>query len=258
MYHSITFTDKNGNKKNTWDDWHLIPMSRPLFNPPRLKERYFSIPGSSDVLDMCETFKGYPTYENREGTLSFMVDNGHEAWHEIFHDIRSFLHGKKMRAELEDDKSHYYEGRFLLNDWDPGKHWSKIEIEYKINPYKMNNESSIDDWKWDPFNFNTGVIQCDIFNQLRVSGDRTVDLGGNNYIGRKPVCPEFEVASIDGFGVDVVFVNYELGIDIEFHLGDGITTNSRVKFTNINGNNSSHIRFIGNATVSIIFRSGGF
>lgn len=29
MYHSITIGEKN-----TWDDWHLIPTSRPLVNPP--------------------------------------------------------------------------------------------------------------------------------------------------------------------------------------------------------------------------------
>ena len=28
MYHSITIGDKN-----TWDDWHLIPATRPLFHP---------------------------------------------------------------------------------------------------------------------------------------------------------------------------------------------------------------------------------
>ena len=47
MYHSITIGDKN-----TWDDWHLIPATRPLFNPPTVKENMVNIPGGDGVLDL--------------------------------------------------------------------------------------------------------------------------------------------------------------------------------------------------------------
>ena len=29
FYHSVVFGEKN-----TWDDWHLVPSSRPVINPP--------------------------------------------------------------------------------------------------------------------------------------------------------------------------------------------------------------------------------
>ena len=41
MYHSITFD----NEKNTWDDWHLIPSSRPLVAPPSIKSNYVDVAG---------------------------------------------------------------------------------------------------------------------------------------------------------------------------------------------------------------------
>ncbi len=44
MYHSITI----GNK-NTWDDWHLIPATRPLFNPPTVKTNMVNIPGGDGI-----------------------------------------------------------------------------------------------------------------------------------------------------------------------------------------------------------------
>ena len=42
MYHSITF----GNK-NTWNDWHLIPTSRPVFGLPSLKKKTLDIQGGA-------------------------------------------------------------------------------------------------------------------------------------------------------------------------------------------------------------------
>ena len=44
MYHSITF-----GSKNTWEDWHLVPTSRPLFLPPKQKKSITDIPGGDGV-----------------------------------------------------------------------------------------------------------------------------------------------------------------------------------------------------------------
>lgn len=60
MYHSITIGDKN-----TWDDWHLIPATRPLFNPPTVKENMVNIPGGDGVLDLTASLAGRPTYNNQ-------------------------------------------------------------------------------------------------------------------------------------------------------------------------------------------------
>ena len=75
MYHSITFGDRN-----TWDDWHLIPSTRPLFNPPDAKTHYVDIPGANGQLDLIESLTGYPLYENRTGSIEFYVANGYEDW----------------------------------------------------------------------------------------------------------------------------------------------------------------------------------
>ena len=47
MYHSVTFGDKN-----TWDDWRLVPASRPVFNPPAQKVKTLEIPGGDGVIDL--------------------------------------------------------------------------------------------------------------------------------------------------------------------------------------------------------------
>ena len=40
MYHSITIGDKN-----TWDDWKMIPVSRPVVAPPVEKILSVNVPG---------------------------------------------------------------------------------------------------------------------------------------------------------------------------------------------------------------------
>ena len=98
MYHSITFGDKN-----TWDDWHLVPTSRPLFNPPPPKVKTLDIPGGDSLVDLSTSLTGYPVYGNREGSVEFMAENGFRAWQDLYSDIMDYLHGRTMRAILEDD-----------------------------------------------------------------------------------------------------------------------------------------------------------
>ena len=110
MYHSITIGEKN-----TWDDWHLIPSSRPLFNPPPVKTNYIEIPGGDGIIDLTTALTGRPVYGNRTGSWDFYVENGWMDWHVLYSEIMVYLHGQKFQAILEDDPDYYYEGRFDVN-----------------------------------------------------------------------------------------------------------------------------------------------
>lgn len=131
MYHSVTF----GNK-NTWDDWFLIPSSRPVFNPPEVKTNYLEIPGSDGVLDLTAALTGSPNYSNRIGSFEFIVDNGHKEWFEIYSEISNYLHGQVMKAILEDSPDYYYEGRFSVKEWKSDPTHSLITIDYNVDTYK--------------------------------------------------------------------------------------------------------------------------
>ena len=104
MYHSITIGDKN-----TWDDWHLIPASRPLFNPPPVKTNYIDIPARDGNMDLTEVLTGKPVYNNRTGSWTFYVENGFKDWTVLYSEIMVYLHGREFRAVLEDDPGYYYE-----------------------------------------------------------------------------------------------------------------------------------------------------
>lgn len=139
MYHSIFF-----DSWNTFDDWHLVPLSRPLFAPPSVKTTTISVPGANGTIDVSEILTGYPVYDNRKGSIDFTVLNGYGEWYERYSTISNILHGQKMRAVLEDELDYYYEGRFTINSWKSDKDRSKITIDYDVNPYKYLVRSSLD------------------------------------------------------------------------------------------------------------------
>ena len=131
MYHSITFGEKN-----TWDDWHLIPKTRPLFNPPAAKTYFLENPSGDGSLDLTTVLTGSVPLKDRTGSFEFIVENGFKEWSVLYSEIMTYLHGKRMRAILEDDPNYYYEGRFAVNEWKSEANWSSIVIDYEVEPYK--------------------------------------------------------------------------------------------------------------------------
>lgn len=143
MYHSITIGEKN-----TWEDWHLIPSSRPLFVQPSPKTTYVDLPGADSGIDLSESLTGYPVYDYREGSNSFYVIHDEwlkegKNWAECYTEILEYIHGRTFHAVLEDDPNYYYIGRFSIDSWTSNKDYSTIGIHYKLQPYKYRNELTI-------------------------------------------------------------------------------------------------------------------
>ncbi len=215
-------------RKNTYDDWHLVSKVRPAFAPPTQKTKYIDIPGASSQLDLSEAITGYPVFNNREGTFEFMVLNDYQPWYKLYADVKDAIHGKRLKAYLEDDKNWYYEGRFTVSAYAAGDSasnpWSKLTISYSVDPYKWYDASSLDDWLWDPFNFYTGVILAPAFKNIEVTSEYKNRVFDESFIGNAPFCPELIVDTLDGLGVTLRLVNPTLGIDITHDVPNGTTT----------------------------------
>lgn len=144
MYHSITFGEKN-----TWTDWHLVPSSRPVINPPKPKTQYVDIPGADGSIDLTESLAGRPVFSDREGSLDFIVLNDFNVdgydynWIEVYTSVMQYLHGQHMRMVLDDDPNYYYEGRFAVNSWKSDRSNSTITIDYVVGPYKYETATAI-------------------------------------------------------------------------------------------------------------------
>ena len=197
-FHSLTI-----GSKNTWDDWHLVPTSRPVVSPPSVKTKTIDIPGGDGIIDLTESLTGYPVYNNRTFLQEFVVLNDfcelvdtHEEWYSRYSDIMDYIHGQRMQLLLDDDEEYYYEGRFSVNSWKSDKNYSHITIESSLGPYKWARRITTDsNWVWDTFNFETGIIFSSIFKDISVNTvTKTVQLS-SRLIGRAPVCPTFVVTN---------------------------------------------------------------
>ena len=241
MYHSIIIGDKN-----TWADWYLIPETRPVINPPETKTKFVDLPGADWHLDLSTVLTGDIAYGSRTGSLDFIVDNGQlsdydaKKWYKVYSNILNYLHGQLFKATLEDDPSFYYHGRFSVNSWKSEAHNSKVTIDYDVAPYKYEKFSSLEDWEWDSFNFETGIIRN--YKDLRVDGSLELVIIGR----RMAVTPSFIIKSDDGSGMSVKFNG------TTYSLADG--TSRVVNIRTVEGENT--LTFTGNGTISVDYRGG--
>lgn len=235
MYHSLIFNEEI----NTWDDWHLIPSSRPVVNPPEVKTYYVDIAGANGSIDLTESLTGYPLYKNRTGSWEFYVANDYWSWDVAYSTIMNYLHGRTKKIVLEDDPSFYYEGRLSVNEWQSNKVCSTIVIDYDVYPYKRDVNSYTDDWLWDPFDFEVGIINE--FSNIQLSGSLTIVL-----INREePIVPTITISGTES--------NVNLEFEGEtYSLVPGKNTNPYVLLKP--GENT--LKFTGNATLNITFTGG--
>lgn len=144
--HGITFN----NTYHTFRDWSLVAEKIPVISPPKPKTSYVSVPGASGDLDYTEALTNSVTYENRKGSWSFIVLPDMD-WAVAYTAIMTALQGKKMRIILDDDPLYLYTGRFAVNEWESNRGYSRIVIDYNLEPYKDAVAGSTEnlDWAWD-------------------------------------------------------------------------------------------------------------
>lgn len=200
---------------NTLNDWFIVPLGRPVIAPPKQKRNTIDIPGANGVLDLSNSLTHYPVFENREGTLDFAVLNdkpGYD-WLTVYTKMMKFLQGNTVKMFLEDDPKFFYEGQVWVDDWDSRNDgtWSEVTLGYDFQPYRRAIISSIGDWFWDPFNFETDMVTDSIFGNIAVNSDtewEEHDFTG--LIDMMPVIPKFTVETEEGHPIYAQIWNTDL------------------------------------------------
>jgi hypothetical protein len=182
---------------NTLKDWFLVPLSRPVIAPPKQKLQTINIPGANGVLDLRNSLTRYPVFENRTGNIKFAVLNdkpGHD-WLTVYTKILKFLQGNNVKMIMEDDPKYFYEGRVYVDDWDSKADgtWSEISLGYDLQPYRRSIISSIGDWLWDPFNFETDMVTDTTFGNIEVDSEDWDEHDFTGLVDMMPVIPDFTV-----------------------------------------------------------------
>lgn len=200
-------------KRNTYDDWGLVSSSKQIPTQAAPEFKLVSVPGRSGYVNVSQLLTGYPVYKTRIGTFSFIVKNAYnffnKRWTDIYSEVASFLHGREVKWVMEDDPPFYYTGVISVENAKPGDYNSTIDLKYEAHPYKRKIQASDDDWLWDPFDFENGVITTDEFKEVSISastgyshtwGATQTEEEPNGYdmVGDEPIVPEFYINSISG------------------------------------------------------------
>ena len=250
MYHSITIGDKN-----TWRDFGLISRKKMAVNPPKPKYTYINAYGIDGGLDLSTAVAGRIVHDNRQGTWEFMTANRDTDWSSHYHEILNSIHGKYQRVILEDERQFYYKGRVAVKSWENvSRQFSKVVLEYYLEPYKYEINSANEPWLWDPFSFETGVIRnygcasadavSGIIEPLTVNGTLEFDVEATG----RPYPIIFHVET----GTDIAVEIARSGT--AHHLDIGTTD-----FTELSGfafEKKTHLKFTGHGTFWVEFRGG--
>lgn len=150
MFHSATI-----NGKNTWDDYHMVPVNGLLIPPaPDKKITTIDLKTGNGVLDVSTLLTGFPLYQNRVSEFEFYIlepweipdyDQSYtppstaKSSYEIYSDILNDLHGVVGTMTLEDDPGWEYYGQFSITSYETeGNPRRVVSLGYELNPYKVN------------------------------------------------------------------------------------------------------------------------
>lgn len=125
-------------EKHSITDWDLLMVSKSIEDAePKTKD--IDIPGSNGKLDLTE-WTGEVLYNNRTLTFNFDIYDSPSNWWTLKRQITNYLHGKKLRIILDQDKDYYYYGRCKVTDFSNETTVAHITIECYCDPFIYKNE----------------------------------------------------------------------------------------------------------------------
>lgn len=218
----------------TFTDWGLKLESMSI-SFPEAKTDQVDIPGANGLLDLSEV-NGQICYKNRTLTLNFSLLDDYTEWHDLSSKIARALHGKVVKCILPDDPNYYYEGRFSLQSTKNSDVLADFVFSGDVQPFKMERYTAAENWLWDLFSFENGIVRG--YSEISVSGSLTLEVIGSDM----PIVPEITCSAA---------MNVEIGGQV-FELVEGVNKNYDI----VLGSGRNMMKFTGNGTVSIDFRGG--
>lgn len=175
------------NGKHTYRDLQLVIGNNDIVQSPEPKTNIIDVPGSSYRLDLTETLTGKTEYSGRTLTFSFGIRTSREKWPAVCKEVMLLFHGQKVQVILDTEPDYVYEGRATVTGFDRVGALGTFTMTVDADAYKYDVNSSIGDWLWDPFNFETGVIRK--YGSIAVDGTATLEIPGSDI----PMTPTFVI-----------------------------------------------------------------
>lgn len=230
MFNSVRIGDVD-----LYDEYGCI-LKHVEIGAPTVQTKYLSIPLKDGDLDLTELLTDKVKYNDREIKIDLKYIGEHLV--AVTSDMENYLHGQRMTINFDEDIGYFYVGRVHLASpaYEVANYGGVIHLVAKCDPYKYTYNSTADDWEWDPFDFEEGVIQ-DLSN-LVVDGTLEVELIADMATIYPKVTSNAQMTVQFGTTIVTIPVGTTTLYDFELHEG------------------SNTLVFTGNGTITVDYRGG--
>lgn len=176
---------------HSFRDFGLHPAEKPVIKTPEKQESEIEVTGRDGPIDTSEALDGMPHYLNREGTWRFSALGGRSTWGTIYTKLKNELHGKVKDIVLDEEPTGYYRGRITVEEpeYDDKKGVAYFELSANLEPWKYDFTETDEDWLWDPFDFETGIIRE--YGEIVINNGASLTIYGSKI----PLVPDLIVSA---------------------------------------------------------------
>lgn len=232
----------------TINDFHTYRTYGLILNDCKIDEpgpitKYVSVPGRKTALDATESLYGSVTYKNRKIKMTFTGQSQTmQSWMNTVSKIANKIHGQLCKVTLDADPTCFWMGRATVSANKSVYPIDFMTIEIDAEPFKYWTEEPSNEWLWDPFSFETGVIQN--LRNVTITGKTNVTVRASS----RPFVPVVTATGRMTLRViakgDQPEMNFILKKDIPKRL-DGVLLYNNIYTFEFNGVGSATITFRG-------------
>lgn len=179
MIGNVTMINADGVEKNSYNDFGLIIKSK-IISAPEPQIHKVEIIGRDGSVDLSDILTGTVRYKDRNIKLVFRYLGAENTRTAMLTEFQTFAHGKLIKFIFNDDLSYFWRGRIISGEPTVVDNLAMDNsTSCVVEPYKYDILSTGEDWLWDPFDFEIGVINE--MHNLIIEGSLTVMFIGSPY-----------------------------------------------------------------------------
>ena len=148
-----------GEKYHTLKNWGLAIGNNDYIGDVEQETYYVDVPGADGFLDFSEAISGRRIFKSRPINIEFGGKKPRNEWDIFISELRNLIEGREIKIFFDNNQEYYWNGRAKIKDFDRHRELGTFTLSIpKADPYKYYITDSTEDWLWDLFNFETGII----------------------------------------------------------------------------------------------------
>lgn len=129
---------------HSFDDFGLYIAPEGIVDiPPKVQEKYITVPFRNKLLDASEIF-GKVAYDKRTPKYTFVTIKPTTGWDDFLRNISNAIHGKVLQIIYDRDPQYYLQGRVQVNNFQSDKSEGKVVIDAVCDPFKYKIDETIE------------------------------------------------------------------------------------------------------------------